>query len=244
MRLSKHLSLITLIGSLAFFAQSTPAEEPPIVKQSNSKICHTKESPFYAKTRNYIVFKTVEACLAAGGRLPKYMNSKTANVLQDSGKYNRDDWLHWLDKDGDCQDQRGEQLLLQSQIKVSFDTPSKCRVDTGKWLCPYSGKLFYDDDDLDIDHRVPLGYAHARGGASWPKHKKAMLANDPENLIAVDKRLNRQKGAAGPTEWMPPFHPRRCEYLEKFDYVMQKYELKYFQAEERIINRMKKACNL
>lgn len=49
-------------------AQST---SPGIVKKSKSGICHAPSSPYYAQTKHFTPFKTLEACLASGGRLPK-----------------------------------------------------------------------------------------------------------------------------------------------------------------------------
>ena len=44
--------------------------EPP-VKQSKSMICHTKESPYYKKTKNFTPFDDLDSCLEKNGRLPK-----------------------------------------------------------------------------------------------------------------------------------------------------------------------------
>lgn len=231
------LLTLWLIASPSFAAQ-------PAVKLSNSGICHDESSAFYSRTKNYTVFDSIEACLSSGGRLPKsYTKSANSSDRPASNEYNRSDWKHWSDHDNDCQDTRAEVLIKQSLTPVIFDTSDQCRVDKGKWYDPYSGKTFIDDDDLDIDHIVPLGYASARNGAAWSKERKEQFANDSENLIAVYKSLNRQKGAAGPTEWMPPNHPYRCEYLTRFDAIMKKYQLTYFPSEQRVINRMFKACN-
>ena len=45
---------------------------------------------------------------------------------------------------------------------------------------------------------VPLKEAHESGTANWSRERKRAYANDlddPDTLIAVDRRLNRQKGA-------------------------------------------------
>jgi len=51
-------------------AQNAPSS-PGIVKKSRSGICHDPSSPWYDQTANYIEFKTLDECLASGGRLPK-----------------------------------------------------------------------------------------------------------------------------------------------------------------------------
>lgn len=45
-------------------------DEPP-VKKSKSGICHPEGSTYYKKTKNFIPFKTMEACIESGGRSSK-----------------------------------------------------------------------------------------------------------------------------------------------------------------------------
>lgn len=56
------------------FTKANKQEEghiSPIVKLSRSGICHTTESHSYHSVASYTAYSTVEACLDAGGRLPK-----------------------------------------------------------------------------------------------------------------------------------------------------------------------------
>jgi len=41
------------------------------VKMSNSGICHAPSTTYYAQTKNFTQYKTLDECLKAGGRLPK-----------------------------------------------------------------------------------------------------------------------------------------------------------------------------
>ena len=62
---------------------------------------------------------------------------------------------------------------------------------------------------------VPLKEAHESGAANWPRERERAYANDlddPDTLIAVDRRLNRQKGAKDPAEWLPPKKSYQIEY--------------------------------
>lgn len=245
--------LLLLVMGLLFLPMISHAND---TRKSRSGICHEKGvSPYYNKTSPKQSYASVNECLASSkkARLPKGLT--TSNIQQAqreateqgrefSSVYNRKDWPHWSDKDRDCQDTRAEILIAQSSTPVKFNTSRKCRVTSGTWNDPYSGKIFYNDDDLDIDHISALAYAHARGGQSWSRAKKEAFANDPENLLAVKNSLNRQKGAKGMTEWMPPNQAYRCTYIKRFDHIMTKYQLTYFANEKRIINRMKKACGL
>ncbi len=59
-------ALVSLLLSVSAFAQS----EPP-VKMSKTGICHAKGSTYYAQTKSFTPYKTLQECLNAGGRMPK-----------------------------------------------------------------------------------------------------------------------------------------------------------------------------
>ena len=78
---------------------------------------------------------------------------------------------------------------------------------------------------------------------NWSLDRKETFANDPRNLLAVDDGLNQAKGAKGPTQWMPPNHSYRCEYLIHWQQVLTWYpELKMTPKENRIFERQLLAC--
>ena len=110
--------------------------------------------------------------------------------------------------------------------------------------CPVNSTTttFTISKDLDLDHIVPLKFAHGHGADKWSRERKAMFANDLDNLILAKASLNRQKGAKGPTEWLPPNFLYRCEYIARFNSVMVKYELSYISLEQIMINGMIKVC--
>ena len=105
-----------------------------------------------------------------------------------------------------------------------------CRVVTGRWRCPYTGKLFSLPSALDIDHVVAIAEAHESGGHAWEKEQKRAYFNDLDNkdhLIAVDLSANRSKGSRGPEDWMPVNEAFRCEYLKIRVKVLRSYGLSY-----------------
>ena len=66
--------------------------------------------------------------------------------------YNRKDWPHWIDADGDCQNTRQELLIATSQKPVQFKDSRHCTVIYGEWYGVYTGKTFTKASDVDIDH--------------------------------------------------------------------------------------------
>jgi hypothetical protein len=223
----------------------------PEVKQSSSGICHDKSSASFERTKNYKSFDTMADCIEAGGRLTKgkveQIDKATTEAIEQNRPfvtlYDRDDWPHWLDSDNNCQNTRHE-ILIQTSLKpVEFKTVNQCIVLSGEWYDPYSGDTFTISNDLDLDHIVPLKFAHGHGADIWDRKRKTLFANDLDNLVLTQASLNRQKGAKGLDDWLPPNFPYRCEYIARFNAVMAKYELTYIASEQRIVNRMVKECN-
>ncbi len=186
-------------------------------------------------------------------REPCFSNrSKTNQATQDAIKekrsfsyiYKRDDWRHWSDLDNDCMDTRNETLKSQASgtVKLTLDG---CKVIAGLWLDPFSGNEYSNTSDLDVDHIIPLKWAHMHGASNWSKRKKEQFANDPANLLAVYDRLNQSKGAKGPDAWMPPNHGFRCKYLEKWQHILRKYsDLELKSSENRVFQKQLKSCSL
>ena len=151
-----------------------------------------------------------------------------AYALAECPAYDRKAWKHWVDADRDCQNTRHEVLIEESQTPVVFKTEKGCKVVAGSWMGAYSGEVFTDASKLDIDHMVPLKEAHESGGYAWDAYRKRDYANDlsdPNTLIAVDRGLNRQKGADDPADWLPPNQAYQAEYARAWVAVKLKWGL-------------------
>ena len=244
----RNASILVLL-SFFIFACTFPNDAYAQVKKSKSGICHDPSSASYNRTKSFESFSTIKACLESGGRLPKATSAyqQAEKEAQSEGRaftsdYDRADWPHWIDDDSDCQNTRHEMLISTSNLPVEFKTEEGCQVAVGEWYDPYSGDIFTDSTALDLDHIVPLKFAHGHGGDKWSRDKRQTFANDFDNLLLVKASLNRQKGAKGLDEWLPPNHAYRCEYIEQFMDVIEKYGLLLISSEKRVINRMQKAC--
>ena len=78
---------------------------------------------------------------------------------------------------------------------------------------------------IDIDHVVALSNAWQTGAFGLSVEVRTALANDPLNLLAVDAKLNRQKGDGDAATWLPPLKSYRCEYVARQIAVKAKYKL-------------------
>ena len=156
--------------------------------------------------------------------------------------YSRKSWRHWIDADRNCKNTRAEVLIAASIESVAYTNARECTVFTGRWYDPYSNKVWTLASDLDIDHVVPLAWAHAHGASRWSPKKKEIFANDAGNLLAVEDNLNQSKGAKGPDRWLPPNAAYQCEYVMHFDSVVKRYSLSYSSEEAVAVGRYLSSC--
>ena len=154
-------------------------------------------------------------------------------IVEAKNEYDRKEFGGWIDADRDCQDTRQEVLIRQSLIPVTYDVKG-CKVVTGKWQCFFTGRVFTNPRQLDIDHFVPLKEAFLSGAKDWTREDKRKYANDLEHpyaLIAVAAGANRSKGAKDPAQWMPPDPKSHCEYISRWIDIKESHGLN-FDAEE------------
>lgn len=208
--LKRFLLLALILLPLDIYAQ--------VVKKSSSGLCHDERSPHYERTTNFKPFNTLDACLDSGGRLPA--NLKKIRPKTDS--YSRNAFRHWIDENKNCLNTRHELLNSQSTGNVTFSEDG-CRVVRGRWNDPYSGQIFFEGNQVDVDHIVPLAWAWEHGASEWNDEKREHFANDERNLLIVSASLNRSKGAKGPRDWMPPNEQYHCQYATRYLRILMLY---------------------
>jgi len=156
--------------------------------------------------------------------------------------YNRKDWPHWIDADGDCQNTRQELLIATSKVPVQFKDYRRCTVRQGKWYGVYTGQTFDLASDVDIDHIVPLAHAHRYGADQWTKAQRSVFANDFENLLVVSTTTNQAKSDKAPHEWLPPQKSYWCDYGKRWPRVKDKYGLRYSGQERIALDSLAETC--
>ena len=174
----------------------------------------------------------------------------TLNSLEVKGRapktgYSRAQFPHWSDLDRNGCDARND-ILKRDLTDVIFKAGTRdCKVISGVLLDPFSNKVLAftrAKSAVDIDHLVALSNAWQTGAAYFDRSKRSQIANDPLNLLAVDSRLNRQKGDGDAATWLPPHKPFRCEYVSRQVAVKAKYSLWVTAAEKDAITRVLNQC--
>lgn len=155
--------------------------------------------------------------------------------------FNEDDWDFEQDFDGDCQSTRQEMLVVTSRTEVKYTNPRNCVVRTGEWLDEYTGEIFTVAVQVDLDHVIPRMYAHTHGGDRWMPEKKLQFANDPLNLMLVEKREIRRKSDRGPDRYLPR-DEFQCEYVKLWELIADKYDLQLSTRDRSKISVVQREC--
>ena len=157
-------------------------------------------------------------------------------ISLNSQLYNKEEYNVWKMHKCDTRD-----LIL---LKENYDMQFKgnvCDIKEGRWFVEYSNEFFTNSSLIDVDHIIPLRYAHEMGAAKWSKRKKETFANDLENLIISSRKDNRTKKDRGPSEWMPRYN--RCAYVVNWQKISTKYQLSLKSSDLTVIeNTIKEEC--
>jgi len=159
--------------------------------------------------------------------------------------YARSQFPHWSDPDRNGCDARND-TLKRDLTNITYKVGTRdCKVIAGQLLDPFSGKVITFSTTkvvIDIDHVVALSNAWQTGAAYFDKNKRTQIANDPLNLLAVDSKLNRQKGDGDAATWLPPSKAFRCEYVARQVAVKAKYGLWVTKPEKVAIDKILSTC--
>ena len=159
--------------------------------------------------------------------------------------YARSQFPHWSDPDRNGCDARND-TLKRDLTNITYKVGTRdCKVIAGQLLDPFSGKVITFSTTkvvIDIDHVVALSNAWQTGAAYFDKDKRSQIANDPLNLLAVDSKLNRQKGDGDAATWLPPSKAFRCEYVARQVAVKAKYGLWVTKPEKVAIDKILSSC--
>lgn len=214
----------------------SPAEEPTEV---DPEVPEATEAP-QAASVDVAAVRELLATLPIKGRAPK-----TGYDRKEFGQRWSDDVNVEFGHNG-C-DTRND-ILNRDLTNVTYKPKTRdCVVLSGTLQDPYSAKEIEfqrgpESAKVQIDHVVALADAWVKGAQQLSEEERRNFANDPRNLLAVDGRLNQQKGAGDAATWLPPAKSFRCEYVSRQVEVKAAYRLWVTQAEFEAIDRVLNSC--
>jgi hypothetical protein len=201
--------------------------------------------------RRIVVIALLLALLPTANSQSATTDAVTAlNKLEVKGRapktgYTRSQFPHWSDPDRNSCDARND-ILKRDLTDITYKEGTRdCKVIAGQLLDPFSGKVIIFSPTkvvIDIDHVVALSNAWQTGAAYFDKNTRLLIANDPINLLAVDAKLNRQKGDGDAATWLPPNKSFRCEYVARQVAVKSKYKLWVTESEKVAIAKILSSC--
>lgn len=153
-------------------------------------------------------------------------------------KYNRVEQFGpaWKDVDHNGCDTRND--ILDRDLTVK-DKRNACVVTAGQLADPYSGKWIdfrkKDASKVQIDHVVALENAWQSGAYKLTQEDREALANDPDNLLAVNGHDNMAKGSKSADQWMPPNTAYACVYASKQVQIKSRYALTVTTPEKQAL---------
>ena len=247
----RHLSVLLVVCLVAIFTtacdsidefvEERTSESTPVTSATRTAI---PEGTTAAGPHNFTEVPTPKAGPTASGLV---LPVSIAAVPVDLPEYDRSTWRHWIDEDSDCQNARQEVLIAESSVEVTYESGDECRVATGSWLGPYTGKTVSSPSELDIDHLVPLGNAHRSGAWIWDRERKREYANHlgyDDHLIATTSSANRSKGSKGPENWRPELESYWCSYATAWVAVKNAWGLTVTEAEYTALAEMLSTCEM
>lgn len=153
----------------------------------------------------------------------------------------------WADTDYNGCDTRNDMLRRDLGDIVLKPRTRGCVVLEGVLVDPYSGEEIRfikgeSSDRIDIDHVVSLSNAWQTGMFQRGPEERRIFANDSLNLLAVQGRLNSQKGDGDAATWLPPRKVYRCEFVARQIAVKAAYRLWLTPAEKQAMLRILRPC--
>lgn len=172
----------------------------------------------------------------------------------DSSPYTRSDYGSGWNVGSGC---NIRSRILSAQSVVQVQTSNGCTVTYGSWIDPYSGVTLTGnpyrgdgtENDLDIDHIIPLKYVNQHGGYAWsPANKqsygKSLDAMNNKVYIAVSSSENRKKSDKGPSDYYPSNPSFRCEYATRWRDIAKKYTISLSQRDYDTVKNVLSECNV
>lgn len=182
--------------------------------------------------------RNVDTSAVADGILSDLNNLTVNDNPTPPEKYNRVEQFGpaWKDVDHNGCDTRND--ILARDLTVQ-EKRNACVITAGQLADPYSGERIEfrkkDASKVQIDHVVALENAWQSGAYKLTQEDREALANDPDNLLAVNGHDNMAKGSKSADQWMPPNSAYACAYASKQVQIKSHYALTVTTAEKQAL---------
>lgn len=232
-----QVSTILLISAVLSIASASPL--PPTEIQAY-KIDEASAKLHWPDPEDLLI-EGIETLVAPAKSTLNLLNWKQTAFSEPVEPYNRRKHFgSWITdpRTDDCLNTRARVLIRDSKTEVGFKKDNPCAVDSGTWEDPYSAKVLYRHDQVQVDHMVPLKNTYVSGGWAWSQKRRCLYANFTANnihLITVASEENLSKGDSTPENYLPKNGRYVCEYLHNWLKIKMIWGLKLKPQEAEAI---------
>lgn len=250
--------VLTMVGGAT--ATPTPSASSPTTSDSPSP-SPSPTAPSATATRSTVVTPTPTPTLTpATSAAPSPATADEGTALAavagllvkgraPKSGYDREKFgQSWYDVDRNGCDTRNDILRRDLKGFTLKAGTNGCLVLSGTLVSPYTADTVKftrgtaTSSAVQIDHVVALSDAWQKGAQQLSTTTRRAFANDPLNLLAVDRSSNAAKGDGDTATWLPPNKAIRCDYVARQVAVKVKYRLWTTAAEREAMVRILTAC--
>ena len=110
----------------------------------------------------------------------------------------------------------------------------------GRHYSPYTGEMFNDKKESQIEHIVSTGEAHRSGLCAADRKARLFFASDLRNLTLASGSLNSQKRDKDAAEWVPNLN--KCWFVWKVVKIKRFYGLTVDKEEKKVLEDIFRKC--
>lgn len=110
----------------------------------------------------------------------------------------------------------------------------------GRIYGPYTGRVFNDTKETQIEHMVALKQAHLSGACAWEDERRKQFARDLDNLTLAAPEVNREKSAKDPKDWLPD--KNKCWYIATVAATKRRWSLTVDRGEAEAMQAVLRTC--
>ena len=154
-------------------------------------------------------------------------------------------WIQFKKTKG-CFNVRAQVLIRDSIVPATSIDDEPCTIEKGEWNDSYTDMKIFDDNEVQIDHMVPLKEAYLAGGHEWSRAKRCVYANflnEKDHLISTSNFENQSKADKTPEKYLPPKATYVCNYLKSWLKVKLIWKLSMQDSEADAIKKHIKDYN-
>jgi hypothetical protein len=156
-------------------------------------------------------------------------------------KYDRSAFGNWKMVRGKCD--TSEIVRERDSGLTKADLDGDGCFDDGTFIDPYTD-ILTSARGAHADHVFPVSEAWRQGAWMWSRVDRVKFANDMDNLLLTDSRVNIVKSDKLPSKWRPVSLTGQCKYARIFRATAVRYHFVVRTADDNDLRKMESLCEV